>query len=123
MEEKLNKLVLYIMADFETSLAPDKEKSVYAWLTGFKICGLMDLEEKTWVDWDYLNLPKDIKYYYGKDALKNWLQGIFEVSKICKENNIEVHVFFHNAKYDFSYIQYYILKYCSATIIKVNHII
>ena len=41
MEEKLNKLVLYIMSDFETSLAPDKEKSVYAWLTGFKICGLI----------------------------------------------------------------------------------
>lgn len=110
----MSKLVLYVMADFETSLRPDKEKSVYAWLTGFKICGLMDLESKSWVDWDYLNLPKDIKYYYGKGALKNWLQGIFEVSKICKENTIEVHVFFHNAKYDFSYIQYYILKYCSA---------
>ena len=37
--------ILFVMADFETSLRPD-ETGVYAWLTGFKICGLMNMENK-----------------------------------------------------------------------------
>ena len=112
MEIKSNKLILYVMADFETSQKPNNENGVYAWLCGFKICGLMDMNTKEFIEHEYLGLPKDVVYSYGKHALKDWLNNIFNVAKVCKEYDIEVHLFFHNARYDFSYIQYHILKYC-----------
>ena len=42
MKEIKENLHLYIMADFETSKTPNNE-GVYAWLTGYKICGLMKI--------------------------------------------------------------------------------
>ena len=104
--------ILFIMADFETSLRPD-ETGVYAWLTGFKICGLMNMENKEWLDYSYLGLDDNLHYYYGKKALKNWLDNLFKIVDICYQNNIGVKVFFHNAKYDFSYILYYVLNECN----------
>ena len=153
MEIKLSKNILYIMADFETSAKPDKENSVYAWLTGFEVCGIRTFmeeentvkkriktinekedienvnEEETidkynslketignygyWND-DLLNqlpIEKDFKYFYGKDAVIQWLDAIRDISFICNQYDTEVCVFFHNARFDFSYIQYYILKH------------
>ena len=113
------KLVLYIMADFETSDIPEGN-GVYAWLTGFKVCGLMNTEDKKFIDSSYLGLSKDLKYFYGKKALKQWLESVMEISKICNENNIEVVVFFHNARFDFSYIEYFLLKDCGKYNNKAN---
>lgn len=148
MEIKLTKNILYIMADFETSATPDKLNSVYAWLTGFEVCGIrtfMEIEdtvkkriERTkekineneiideynslketignygyWND-DLLNqipIEKDFKYFYGKNALVEWLNAIRDITFICNQYNTEVCIFFHNARFDFSYIQYYILKH------------
>ena len=56
--------ILFVMADFETSLRPD-ETGVYAWLTGFKICGLMNMENKEWLDYSYLGLDDNLHYFYG----------------------------------------------------------
>ena len=127
MKEIKENLHLYIMADFETSKKPDTE-GVYAWLTGYKICGLMkiikevDDEKHTskiikteWLNneiLDSLNIDREIKYYYGKYALKDWLENIFNIADICYKNNIKIHVFFHNARFDFSYIHYYVLSKC-----------
>lgn len=112
-------LHLYIMADFETSKRPDKLNSVYAWLTGYKVCGLMELDDKKnfvqWLDNNELNeigITQELKYFYGKSALKEWLNSIMNIAEICKLNGIKCHVFFHNARYDFSYIQFHILKNC-----------
>ena len=104
--------ILFIMADFETSLRPD-ETGVYAWLTGFKVCGLMNMENKEWQDYNSLGLDSDLHYYYGKNALKEWLDNLFKIVDICYQNEIGVKVFFHNAKYDFNYILYYILNQCN----------
>lgn len=147
MEIRLTKNILYIMADFETSATPDKLNSVYAWLTGFEVCGIRSFMEKEdtikkriertkekinekeiitqynslketmgnygyWND-DLLNqipIEKDFKYFYGKDAVIQWLDAIRDISFICNQYDTEVCVFFHNARFDFSYIQYYILK-------------
>ena len=127
MVEIVESLNLYINADFETSKRPNSD-GVYAWLTGYKVCGIMKIVKEVnkekrkskiikteWLDTeilDKLNIDNNIKYFYGKHALKDWLSSIFEVSDICYKNNIKVHVFFHNARYDFSYIQYYVLSEC-----------
>lgn len=105
--------ILFIMADFETSKRPDDNDGVYAWLTGFKVCGLMDMISKTWIDYSNLNLPNDLQYFYGKNALREWLDSLFKVVDICYQNSIGLKVFFHNAKYDFSYILYYVLNQCN----------
>lgn len=104
--------ILFVMADFETSLRPD-ETGVYAWLTGFKICGLMNMESKEWQEYNNLGLDDNLHYYYGKKALKNWLDNLFKLVDICYQNDIGVKVFFHNAKYDFHYILYYVLNECN----------
>ena len=112
-------LNLYIMSDFETSIMPDKKDGVYAWLTGYKVCGLLDYDttEKKFYGWkdnelNELPIDKEFHYFYGKNALKEWLESIFEIAKICKKYNINCHVFFHNARYDFSYIQFHTLFKC-----------
>ena len=112
MKKLMNSNILFIMADFETSLRPD-ETGVYAWLTGFKVCGLMNMENKEWQEYNNLGIDSDLHYYYGKKALKEWLDNLFKIVDICYQNNIEVKVFFHNAKYDFSYVLYYILNQCN----------
>ena len=44
---QMSNLVLYTADDFETSDMPVKDfTGVYAWLTGYKIIGLMDLDIK-----------------------------------------------------------------------------
>ena len=108
----MNSNILFIMADFETSLRPD-ETGVYAWLTGFKICGLMNMENKEWQEYSSLGLDDNLHYYYGKKALKNWLDNLFKIVDICYQNDIGVKVFFHNARFDFSYILYYVLNECN----------
>lgn len=114
METKLmNNRILFIMSDFETSVRPGETDSVYAWLTGFKVCGLMDMNTKEWIDYSDLNLPTDVQYFYGKDALRAYLDNLFKIVDICYQNEIPVKVFFHNAKYDFNYILYYVLNQCN----------
>ena len=108
----MNSNILFVMADFETSLRPD-ETGVYAWLTGFKVCGLMNMESKEWQEYNNLGIDSDLHYYYGKSALREWLDNLFKIVDICYQNNIGVKVFFHNAKYDFNYILYYVLNQCN----------
>lgn len=105
--------ILFIMSDFETSKRPGDNESVYAWLTGFKVCGLMDMKSNSWIDYSELNLPNEVKYFYGKNAVREYLDNLFLIVDICYQNCIGVKVFFHNAKYDFSYLQYYILNECN----------
>ena len=103
--------VLYVMSDTETSTTPlnsNTNLETYVWLTGFKVAGLYDKVSKTF-DSSY---KTELKYYYGKDSIKELLDGLFNLACECNKNNIDVVVFFHNAKYDFSYIQYYILNEC-----------
>ena len=57
-----------------------------------------------------LPIEKDFKYFYGKNGVVKWLDAIRDISFICNQYDTEVCVFFHNARFDFSYIQYYILK-------------
>ena len=112
--------ILFIMADFETSLRPD-ETGVYAWLTGFKVCGLMNMENKEWQDYSNLGINDNFHYYYGKKALREWLDNLFKIVDICYQNEIGVKVFFHNAKYDFNYILYYVLNQCNGYKNKTNN--
>ena len=113
MSKTIKNKILYIMSDTETSTAPlnsNTDLETYAWLTGFKVAGLYDKISKNF-DTSY---KTELKYYYGKDSIKELLDGLFNVAVECHKNNIEMVVFFHNAKYDFSYIQYYILSQCSS---------
>lgn len=115
MENKIlmNSKILFIMADLETSKRPNDKEGVYAWLTGYKVCGLMDMTTKTWIEYSNLNLSNDLQYFYGKNALSEWLDSLFKIVDICYQNSIGVKVFFHNAKYDFSYILYHVLLKCN----------
>lgn len=118
MEKALTncKMKLILMADYETSRQPNDNDGVYAWLTGYKVCGLMDMDDKDkkWIDHSFLDLDDKVHYFYGKEATRQWLDSIFRIVDICHQNGIEVEVFFHNARYDYSYIQYYILYECNA---------
>ena len=77
-----NSKILYIMADFETSCRPDDNNSVYAWLTGFKVCGLMDDQTKDWLDYSFLNIKDKLYHFHGEQALKQWLDSIFIIVDI-----------------------------------------
>ena len=119
MSRKKDK-ILYIMSDTETSTAPlnsNTNLETYAWLTGFKVAGLYDRVSKTF-DTSY---KTELKYYYGKDSIKELLDGLYDIAYKCKENNVKMVVMFHNAKYDFSYICYYILCYCDGYTIGEKH--
>ena len=109
MAGKKKNEILYVMADTETSNVPVNSETnleTYAWLTGFKVAGLYN---KTTGEFN-TKYKTDLKYYYGLDSIKELLDSLFNLACECHTNNIEMVVFFHNAKYDFSYIQYYILK-------------
>ena len=113
MAKTIKNKILYIMSDIETSsvsLDSNSDLETYAWLTGFKIAGLYDRVSGIF-DKSYKG---ELNYYYGKDSIKQLLDGLFNVAVECHKNNIEMVVFFHNAKYDFSYIQYYILSQCGS---------
>ena len=111
MAKTIKNKILYVMSDIETSDVPldsNSDLETYAWLTGFKIAGLYDritgIFDKTY--------KSELSYYYGENSIKQLLDGLFNIAEECHNNNIEMVVFFHNAKYDFSYIQYYILNEC-----------
>ena len=107
----MSNLVLYTADDFETSDMPvNGFTGVYAWLTGYKVIGLMDLDNKEWISMDGLNINKELISFYGKHALREYLDSKMELCFYLKENNISLISFFHNAKYDFSYIQHMILN-------------
>ena len=107
----MSNLVLYTADDFETSDMPVNDfTGVYAWLTGYKVIGLMDLDNKDWLPMEGLNINKELISFYGKSALKNYLDSKMELCLYLKENDIKLISFFHNAKYDFSYIQHMILN-------------
>ena len=113
MSKTIKNKILYVMSDIETSDVATNSNSdleTYAWLTGFKIAGLYDSVSKTF-DKTY---KSELSYYYGENSIKQLLDGLFNVAVECHKNNFEMVVFFHNAKYDFSYIQYYILSQCSS---------
>ena len=113
MAKTIKNKILYVMSDIETSnVAVDSNSDLetYAWLTGFKVAGLYDRVSKTF-DKSY---KSELNYYYGENSIKQLLDGLFNIAEECHKNNIEMVVFFHNAKYDFSYIQYYILSQCSS---------
>ena len=80
--------ILYIMADTETSNVPvnsDSDLETYAWLTGFKIVGLYDKISQNF-DSSY---KSELKYYYGKDSIKQLLDGLFNVAfDYYKKNGI-----------------------------------
>ena len=57
-----------------------------------------------------LNLNTELNVFYGKSALENYLDSKMELCLYLKENDIDFISFFHNAKYDFSYIQHMILN-------------
>ena len=48
--------------------------------------------------------------FYGKSALRAYLDSKMDLCLYLKENDIDLVSFFHNAKYDFSYIQHMILN-------------
>ena len=103
--------ILYIMADTETSNVPvnsDTDLETYAWLTGFKIVGLYD---KISQNFDTSH-KSELKYYYGKDSIKQLLDGLYDVAFDYYKKNRDIIVMFHNAKYDYSYIEYYIKREC-----------
>ena len=103
--------ILYIMADTETSNVPvnsGTDLETYAWLTGFKIVGLYD---KISQNFDSSH-KSELKYYYGKDSIKQLLDGLFNVAFDYYKKNRDIIVMFHNAKYDYSYIEYYIKREC-----------
>ena len=103
--------ILYIMADTETSNVPvnsDTDLETYAWLTGFKIVGLYDKISQNF-DSSY---KSELKYYYGKDSIKQLLDGLYDVAFDYYKKNRDIIVMFHNAKYDYSYIEYYIKREC-----------
>ena len=111
MAGKKKNEILYVMADTETSNVPINSNSdleTYAWLTGFKVAGLYNK-----ITGEFNTKYKtDLKYYYGLDSIKELLDGLFNIAYECKKANIDMIVFFHNAKYDFSYINYYIQLEC-----------
>ena len=111
MAGKKKNEILYVMADTETSDTPlnsETNLETYAWLTGFKVAGLYNK-----ITGEFNTKYKtDLKYYYGLDSIKELLDGLFNIAYECKKANIDMIVFFHNAKYDFSYINYYIQLEC-----------
>ena len=103
--------ILYIMADTETSNVPvnsDTDLETYAWLTGFKIVGLYDEISQNFDT----SCKSELKYYYGKDSIKQLLDGLYDVAFDYYKKNRDIIVMFHNAKYDYSYIEYYIKREC-----------
>ena len=111
MAGKKKNEILYVMADTETSNIPlnsETNLETYAWLTGFKVAGLYN---KTTGEFN-TKYKTGLKYYYGLDSIKELLDGLFNIAYECKKANIDMIVFFHNAKYDFSYINYYIQLEC-----------
>ena len=104
--------ILFTADDFETSKRPN-EKGVYAWLTGYSVIGIFDKDKSEWIeDISLYGVTDDHKVFYGKNALSDYLDSKMELTTKMKELKVEVKSFFHNAKYDYSYIQYHILKYC-----------
>ena len=103
--------ILYIMADTETSNVPINSETnleTYAWLTGFKIVGLYDKISQNFDN----SYKSELKYYYGKDSIKQLLDGLYDVAFDYYKKNRDIIVMFHNAKYDYSYIEYYIKREC-----------
>ena len=100
-----NKIVNYF-ADFETSYInenqlklPKDDRERYVFLACLKRENMNDninAKENTWVFAD------------GKDTLKNFMNTLITLSKTHKKNKETMRVYFHNLKYDWSYISYYL---------------
>ena len=100
-----NKIVNYF-ADFETSYInenqlklPKDDRERYVFLACLKLENMNDninTNEDTWLFAD------------GKDTLKNFMNTLITLSKIHKKNKETMRVYFHNLKYDWTYISYYL---------------
>ena len=100
-----NKIVNYF-ADFETSYInenqlklPKDDRERYVFLACLKRENMNDninSKENTWIFAD------------GKDTLKNFMNTLITLSKTHKKNKETMRVYFHNLKYDWSYILYYL---------------
>lgn len=101
---------LIVMSDLETSERPDRQ-GVYAWLSGYKVCGILDNHTNEWID---DNINKDYVYFYGKDSLKNMLDSLMNLSREYTNFDTDMTVFYHNARYDFGYIMHHILHFENA---------
>lgn len=102
---KKNKIVCYF-ADFETSYIdenqlnlPKNERERYVFLACLKRENMsedINSQKDTWIFAD------------GKETIKNFMNTLISLAKMHKKNKETMQVYFHNLKYDWSYIVYFL---------------